>query len=139
VRSGVSIEVKVLFDTNFLMAVFEKPVNAIEKVEELLEIKVRPVILKSQLRELERIASSDKRQKAARIARAVLEYVKKRGFEVVEYEKEAVDDAIVEASKREGYIVATNDRELRRRLRESCVSVVYMKGDGKFELEGYQP
>ena len=131
--------VKVLFDTNFLMVAFEGPVNVIERVEELLEAKVRPVILRSQLRELEEIASSGKRQKAARMARAVLEYVRKKGFEVIESGGEVVDDAIVEASKREDYIVATNDRELRRRLREGGVSVIYMKNDGKFELEGYQP
>jgi rRNA-processing protein FCF1 len=139
VRGGGKITVKVLFDTNFLMAVFEKPVNVIERVEELLETKVRPVILRSQLRELERIASSNRRQKAARIARAVLEYVKRRGFEVLENCEEVVDDAIVEASKRGNYVVATNDQELRRKLREGGIGVVYMKSNGKFELEGYQP
>jgi len=139
VRDRDKISVKVLFDTNFLMIAFERPVNVVERVEELLEAKVRPVILRSQLRELEKIASSDKRQKAARIARTVLEYVKKRGFEVIESGGEVVDDAIVETSKREDCIVATNDRELRRRLRGVGVSVIYMKSDGKFELEGYQP
>jgi len=139
VRSGGKIAIKVLFDTNFLMAAFEGPVDVVERVEELLEAKVRPIILKSQLRELERIASSHERQKAARIARAALEYVKKKEFEVVENGERAVDDAIVEASRREDYIVATNDRELRRRLRRSGVNVIYMKSDGKFELEGYQP
>ena len=138
-RSGGKIGIKVLFDTNLLMAIFERPVNVVERVEELLEAKVRPIILRSQLQELERIASSDRRQKASRIARAVLEYVKRKGFEVVEDGKGAVDDVIVKASKREGYVVATNDRELRRRLREGGISVVYMKSDGKFELEGYQP
>jgi len=139
VRGGGKITVRVLFDTNFLMAAFERPANVVGRVEELLEAKVRPVILRSQLRELERIASSDKRQKAARIARTVLEYVRRKGFEVIEDGERVVDDAIVETSKREGYIVATNDRELRRKLREGGVSVVYMKSDGKFELEGYQP
>jgi len=139
VRGGGKITVRVLFDTNFLMAAFERPANVVGGVEELLEAKVRPVILRSQLRELERIASSDKRQKAARIARTVLEYVRRKGFEVIEDGERVVDDAIVETSKREGYIVATNDRELRRKLREGGVSVVYMKSDGKFELEGYQP
>jgi len=139
VRSGGKIAIKVLFDTNFLMAAFEGPVDVVERVEELLEAKVRPIILKSQLRELERIASSHERQKAARIARAALEYMKKKEFEVVENGERAVDDAIVEASRREDYIVATNDRELRRRLRRSGVNVIYMKSDGKFELEGYQP
>lgn len=138
-RGGGKITVRVLFDTNFLMAAFERPANVVGRVEELLEAKVRPVILRSQLRELERIASSDKRQKAARIARTVLEYVRRKGFEVIEDGERVVDDAIVETSKREGYIVATNDRELRRKLREGGVSVVYMKSDGKFELEGYQP
>ena len=120
------------------MTAFERPLNVIGRVEELLESKVEPIILRSQLLELERIARSG-RKKAARVAQAVLEYVRRMGFKVFEDCGGVVDDAIVEVSKRENYIVATNDRELRRKLRESGVSVIYMKSDGRFELEGYQP
>jgi len=128
----------VLFDTNLLMAAFERPVDVIRRVEELLEAKIEPIILKAQLQELEKIALSEKRWKASRMARAVLDYVRFK-FKVIEGCGESVDDAIVEAAKREGCIVATNDRELRRRLRSIGLGVIYMKGDGRFELEGYQP
>lgn len=127
-----------LFDTNLLIAAFEKPVDVVRKVEELLEAKIEPLVLASQLQELERIASSEKRFKISKIARTVLDYVKSK-FKVVEDCGGNVDDAIARVAELEGYIVATNDRELRRRLRGSGVSVIYMKSDGRFELEGYQP
>lgn len=130
--------VKVLFDTNLLIAAFEIPVDVVKRVEELLEVKIEPVILASQLQELEKMASSDRRLKVSRIARTVIDYVKAR-FKIVEDFGVKVDDAIVKAAEEEGYIVATNDRELRRRLRKCGVTVIYMKSDGKFEIEGYQP
>ncbi|MEM2725206.1 MAG: hypothetical protein QXP47_05520, partial [Candidatus Nezhaarchaeales archaeon] len=94
-----------LFDTNLLMAAFERPVDVIRRVEELLEAKIEPIILKAQLQELEKIALSEKRWKASRMARAVLDYVRFK-FKVIEGCGESVDDAIVEAAKREGCIVA---------------------------------
>ena len=126
-----------LFDTNLLMTIFEKPVDVIGRVEELLDAKVEPVILRSQLQELERLASS-KRWKASRIARTLLRLIEGR-FEVIEDPGGRVDDAILDVSSSKGFIVATNDRELRKRLRERGVTVIYMKSDGKFEVEGYQP
>jgi len=119
------------------MAIFEKPVNVIGRVEDLLEAKVEPIILKSQLKEIERIASS-RRWRASRIAKTLLKLIESK-FEVVDDPGGNVDEAIVGVSKREGFIVATNDRELRRKLRKNGVTVIYMKSDGKFELEGYQP
>lgn len=126
-----------LFDTNLLMTIFEKPIDVISRVEDLLEVKVEPVILKSQLRELERIAGS-RRWRASRIAKTLLQLIEGK-FEVIDDPGGNVDEAIVSVSKRERFIVATNDQELRRKLRKNGVTVIYMKSDGKFELEGYQP
>lgn len=120
------------------MTMFEKPLDVVKRVEEVLEVSVEPIILRSQIHELEKIANSDKRLKVSRIARAVLQYVKGR-FSVVEDCGGIVDDVLLEVSKREGYIVATNDRELRRKLRSNGVSVIYLRSDGKVEIEGFQP
>lgn len=120
------------------MAMFERPVDVVKRVEEVLEVSVEPVILKSQIRELENIANSDKRLKASRTARAVLQCIKDR-FSVVEDFGGVVDDVLLEVSRREGYIVATNDRELRRKLRSNGISVIYLRSDGKVEIEGFQP
>jgi len=119
------------------MTIFEKPIDVISRVEDLLEVKVEPVILKSQLRELERIAGS-RRWRASRIAKTLLQLIEGK-FEVIDDPGDNVDEAIVSVSKRERFIVATNDQELRRKLRKNGVTVIYMKSDGKFELEGYQP
>lgn len=121
-----------------MITAFEKPVDVVRRVEELLEAKIEPIILTSQLQELESIVVSEKRRRVSRIARAALDYVKTK-FKVVEGCEGRVDDTIVKVAEREGYIVATNDRELRRRLRRSGVSVIYMRSNGKFELEGRQP
>ncbi|MCS7140175.1 MAG: hypothetical protein N3F04_03365 [Candidatus Nezhaarchaeota archaeon] len=129
--------VKVLFDTNLLISMLERPVDVVSRVEELLEVKVEPVILRVQLQEIEKMART-KRLKISQTARALLSLISNK-FIIIESPDNKVDEAIVEVSKRESLIVATNDRELRRKLRRSGVTTIYMKSNGKFEVEGYRP
>jgi len=128
----------VIFDTSMLMSCFEKPVDVIGRVEELLEAKINPAILRSQLAELEGLAKST-RSKASRIARAVLELVEEKFAIIDDPGGKPVDDLIVEEASQRGFMVATNDVELRRRLRRLGVAVVYLRRDGKLEVEGLQP
>ncbi|MDI9620102.1 MAG: 30S processome protein Utp24 [Candidatus Nezhaarchaeota archaeon] len=126
-----------LFDTNLLMMMFERPINIVGEVESLLEVKVEPVVLRAQLIELENISKS-RRSKASKIARTLLDLIRRK-FKVVEGFGATVDDAIVDVAKRGLLMVATNDWELRRKLRENGVTVIYLRRDGKIMVEGCAP
>lgn len=136
----------VLMDTNFLMMPFYKRVNPFESIEDLLKLKPKYIMLSSTLNELKRISSKGTISKDRKAARFGLELARKCKVEVIEDTALpgcTTDDKIIEYAKRvlsEGkikLIVATNDRELKRRLRTLGVPVIiYRERDHRIWLNG---
>jgi rRNA-processing protein FCF1 len=56
---------------------------------------------------------------------------------VEEKAQETVDESLIRVSKDLDAVVATNDSELRKRLRSKHISVVYLKQCSFLVLEGY--
>jgi len=46
------------------------------------------------------------------------------------------DDSIIELAEKEKGVVVTNDRILKKRLREKNIPVVYLRGKNHLEIEG---
>lgn len=126
---------RVLLDTNMLM-MFGKGVNIFDQIEELLVSKPEFYVIKPVVDELKKIAEKGcmKDRRAAKLAlQAVEKYCHIIDIDVKQGMK--VDDLIVEIASREKFIVATNDRELRRRLREKGIPEIYYREE-KHLLEG---
>lgn len=136
----------ILIDTNFLMMPFYKRVNPFESIEDLLKLKPKYVVLSSTLDELKRISSRDIMSKEGRAAKFGLELARRYEIGVIEdatLPGDTTDDKIVEYVKKTlserklKIIVATNDRELKRRLRALGVPVViYRERDHRIWLNG---
>jgi len=62
-----------------------------------------------------------------------------RVVDVTLQEGETADDAIVKASEKLGAVVATTDIELKKRLRNINIPVVYLREKSKLEVEGVEP
>lgn len=60
-------------------------------------------------------------------------------MEVTLETNETVDDAIVKASQKLSVVVATNDIELKNRLKLLKVPVVYLRDKSKLEVDGIEP
>ncbi len=112
---------KIVLDTNALMV----PVQlGVDIFSDLTTLDFDEFIVPSGVvRELERLASSGKGadQNAARVAISLLDRCK-----IVETTGN-VDDAILALAARIGAAVLTNDAELKTRLRDTGVSVVYVR------------
>ena len=117
----------VLLDTNILMLI-GRGIDIFTQIEELLDTKPEYYVIEPVVKELEKIFAHGgvKERKAAKLA---LELVKKkcRVIEVSLSPDKSVDDLLLEIALREGFIVATNDRELRRRLREAGIPEIYFR------------
>ena len=117
----------VLLDTNILMLI-GRGIDIFTQIEELLDTKPEYYVIEPVVRELEKIVAHGgvKERKAAKLA---LELVKKkcRVIEVLLSPDKSVDDLLLEIALRKGFIVATNDRELRRRLREAGIPEIYFR------------
>ena len=130
--------VKVILDSNFLMVPFQFNLDVFQEIEFLLQKKVDfivPSAVKSELTAL----STRGGEGAAEASLALQLASRCRVVEVTLETNETVDDAIVKASQKLGAVVATNDIELKNRLKLLKVPVVYLRDKSKLEVDGIEP
>lgn len=116
----------VLLDANALLMPFQFSLDLEGELRRLLGTP-RILVPSSVLEELDRLAAT---KRVARAARLLAER-----FEVVDVPGRG-DDALVEAARARGAVVVTNDRRLRRRLREAGLPVIYLRERSRLEGEG---
>jgi len=130
--------VKVILDSNFLMIPFQFNIDVFQEIEYLLQKKVDFIVPSAVKSELTRISSRG--GEGAPEASLALQLASRcRVVEVSLEPQESVDDAIVKASQKLGAVVATTDINLKKRLRDINVPVVYMREKSKLEVEGVEP
>ena len=127
---------KVVLDANFLFVPSQFNLDIFEELANLLNQRFEPIILSSTQKELQGLAesSSPKKRKQARLALRLAE--KCRAFSAEKGLRETFDDVIVRVAAEWKSPVATNDRELRRRLRNLGVPVIFLRQKRRLELEG---
>ena len=130
--------VKVILDSNFLMIPFQFNIDIFQEIEYLLQKKVDFVVPSAVKSELTGISSRG--GEGAPEASLALQLASRcRVVEVTLEPQETVDDAIVKASQKLGAVVATTDIDLKKRLRDINVPVVYLREKSKLEVEGVEP
>jgi len=127
----------VIPDTNFLLVPGQFGVDIIGELNRVLDVKFRIAVPDVVLQELEVIERKSRGRDllAVRMAKKLAER-----FETVEigrFGERPIDDQIFDfAVENERVIVCTNDKGLKRRLRERGVPVVYLRSKKILELEG---
>lgn len=119
----------ILLDTNALLMPFQFSLDLEGELRRLLG-DYRAAVPSSVLHELLRLAKTNSR------ARAALKFAAR--FRVIEVEG-AGDEAILSLARAEGAAVLTNDRDLRRRLREAGLPVIYLRERARLEAVGLPP
>lgn len=115
---------KVLLDTNFLIDLGRFGVS-IDEIDRLINERHELVVLRSVMNELKSIAGGQ--QEEAKFAKVALMLIDLRGAKIIESEKRT-DEAVVEvASKDKDAIVATNDIELKKKLKDMDVRTIYLR------------
>ncbi len=124
---------KVILDTNFLMMPFQFKVDVEKELSRILDVKFEICVPKSVIKELEGLKRS-KESKTRKIASMALEYAKR--FKIIDVDKK-VDEALVELGMSKNNIIATNDKQLLKKLREVGANIVYLRQKKYLEFEGY--
>ena len=129
-------KVKVIFDSNFLFVPSQFQLDIFEELTTLLNQRFDPILLSPTQKELQRLAKegSPKTRKQASLALKLAE--KCRVVHVDKGLKGTHDDVIVRVAAEWECPVATNDRELRKRLRNLGVPVIFLRQRHRLELEG---
>lgn len=117
---------KILLDTNFLVAPFQFSFDIYDELEQMYPY-AELYTLEDAIQEAKSIKSGKYKDLAPKLAR-------QQGVEVLETEGEGeVDDLIVDIA--EEFIVATNDKELKRRLKKNGRPVIIIRGKNHLEVE----
>jgi rRNA-processing protein FCF1 len=117
------------------MVPFQFNIDIFQEIEYLLQKKVDFIVPSSVKLELTGISSRG--GEGASEASLALQLASRcRVVEVSLQPQETVDDAIIKAAQKLGAVVATNDVELKRKLGEMHVAVIFMRDKSKLEIEG---
>jgi rRNA-processing protein FCF1 len=129
----------VILDSNFLLVPSQFRLDIFEELTALLSQQIDPVVLSPTYEELVKIAAQGA-PKMRRYASLALGLTKKCRLVPVERRtKESTDDLITRIAAEWKTPVATNDRDLRRRLREVGVAVIYLRQKSRLEVDGNVP
>ena len=128
--------IKVIFDSNFLFIPSQFQLDIFEGLTNLLNQRFEPILLSPTYKELLKIAEkgAPKIRQQASLALKIAE--KCRIIRVKKVFNETHDDVIVRVASKWKCPVATNDRELRKRLRNLGVPVIFLRQRRRLELDG---
>ena len=111
---------KVILDTNFLLTMVRYKIHAITEIRS--QIPVEFFVLSGIIDEMQVLSKEKKIKKEVSIVTQILE---KNNVQGIISKLKNVDDELVSLSKE--YIVATNDKELRKRIREFGGKTIYIQ------------
>ena len=106
------------------------------KLRILLNRNVDFILLSPVKRELELLATKDSPKIRRQIVCALKLAHKCRYIALDEEEKLSTDDVIVKVAKAWNSPVFTNDRQLRGKLRDISVPVIYVRQKSRLEIDG---
>jgi rRNA-processing protein FCF1 len=128
--------VKVILDSNALFVPLQFKIDIFDGLEQLLKRNFKLIVLSPVKRELEALAKrgSPKMRKNASYA---LKLAEKYTYVEVDAPASALtDDVIVKVAGEWKAVVFTNDRQLKQRLRDISVPVIYVRQKSRLEIDG---
>ena len=132
----VTKKLRVILDSNALFVPLQFKIDIFEELKTVLSMKFEPVLLSPIQKELETIAEKGS-LKMRKWASYALKLAEKCVFLEVEKKNAcSPDEAIIEVARKCNYIVFTNDRKLRKRLRDISVPVIYVRQKSRLEIDG---
>jgi rRNA-processing protein FCF1 len=128
---GDRIHKTIILDTSAILMIFEYSVQLKEELGRLFGV-YHIVIPRQVIMELTRLSQRGVGPRAQR-AKAGLQWVSQ--YDVVSVEGDHGDDAVFNLAQKQQGIVVTNDRMLRKRLKEISLPVVFLRGKHRLMVE----
>jgi rRNA-processing protein FCF1 len=127
---------KIIFDSNALFTPLELKIDIFEELRQLLNRNIEYIVIYPVKAELEMLANK-KSYKLRRQANFALKLAEKcKIVSVIISDRHTTDDAIVEVARKWNSPVFTNDSQLRKRLRDIRLPVIYVRQKSRLEIDG---
>ena len=127
--------VKVILDSNFLLVPFQFKIDIFEELNDLLG-KAEPIILSTTIEELKKLVEKSGAKRRMQFSAALKLAERCKILEVEKQASENYDDVILRIASKLKFPVATNDAELRKKLRKTGVATIYLREKARLIVEG---
>ena len=118
---------KILLDTNFLMACKQFKVDIFTQIDNIAHFKYELFILDKTLDELKKIVEEQK-GKDKDAAKVALKLIAIKNIGIIKTEEDGeTDEIILKTASKDDFIVATQDKDLKRRLINQGASVIILR------------
>lgn len=111
---------KVVLDTNFLIAKFQFKIDILNEIREILG-NAEFVVMEQCYNELKKLSEKDIYAKMA------LGIAKGKDIKIIKGEKGNADNAIISWAAKNNAYVATQDSELRKRLKKRNIPIILIR------------
>ena len=118
---------KILLDTNFLLAVYQFKVDIFTELDRVCNFDFKLFVLDKTIEELKKIVEEQKgkNKEAAKIA---LKLIAIKKINIIKTKSNIkTDDVIRDVAAKDNYIVATQDKDLKRKLINQGASVIVLR------------
>ncbi|MDD4250705.1 MAG: hypothetical protein PHX27_00755 [Candidatus ainarchaeum sp.] len=119
---------KIMIDTNFFLTMIRYKIHAIEEIKETINATIYTT--EGVINELKGLSKDKKIKREFAIIKKVIENEK---IILLESKTNNVDQELLEKSNE--YIIATNDKELRKKINTKGGKTIYIKNLTKVEME----
>jgi rRNA-processing protein FCF1 len=127
--------IRIVLDSNALFVPIQLKIDIFQELKTLLNRNFELILLKPIQRELERLASEGSPQMQRKVSYA-LKLAEKCTIVGVKEDAASPDDVILQTARKWNCPVFTNDRELRQKLRNINVPVIYVRQKSRLEIDG---
>jgi len=121
----------ILLDTNFFFVPFQMGVNIFSEIERIVDEPLELFTLSSTIGEIERVAKSGKGDDKAS-AKLALQLAK--NLKIIDTPNSGDAAILAYAKVNTDVIVATNDSELRKKLKAAKTRTIFLRGKNKLEI-----
>lgn len=129
-------KLKIIIDSNALFIPLQFNIDIFTELKKLLNRNFELILLSVVKNELETLAENGS-PKIRKDAAYALELGNKcKYFQIKEMENVPVDDVIVKVASIWDAPVFTNDKQLRKRLRDISIPVIYLRQKSRLETDG---
>lgn len=129
----IMIMKKIIIDTNFLLIPFNFKVDIFSEIDRICDFSYEVCILKGTLYELNNIINNQ-RGKDKVAARMAIDLIKQKDLKMLDNsENEYLDDSILKLANKDT-IVATQDKELKKRLKKKGIQVIILRNKKYLEI-----
>lgn len=114
---------KIILDTDFLLSSLKFKIDLISEIDRICDFQYQIFIIDKTIDEL----------KNKKLGKLALEIIKR--FNVIEIKKDKPVDELILEQKKENIIVATQDKEFKKRLKREKIPIITIRQKKYFMIE----